>query len=624
MADQSNLLFVNSGGEYEESASTDSLQYASFKTATYELTDALLGKLVNAINVSAGAGDAGKFILLDANGHVDATMINDADIDHGSVGGLADDDHTQYILVAGTRAFTGAQSMGSFKLTNLADGTASSDAVNYGQLQSALAGLSWKDTVRGLKLIGERTIALINALSPEAGDCVVATDAGTPTAGTSDALAAGDVAEFDGTSWKKVVSNSAGRVPNGIRFILAKTTALVSPFVEATDDNKIVISVADPGTYDGSVSDWDDTGDAVDNAAVLIQDPTHISIYDNLGFTLEAPSTVPTGSWIQFSGASATTAGAGLYASGNTFNVGNGDGITVDTDAISVDLLTGGGLKFTGASPNGELGVEPNDFAGEGLIDDGSDNLAIDWSTAFNDSKAVKASDLSSTANGKGASIIGVEDASAYWTGTDVEAVLDEIEAQLGGTTSTTYGFSEDNVLADNDAVYAALNKLDLKWGDLASTATSEGASLVGIEDAGGFTSAATVEAALQELYGWVSLGAVSMTVGTGGVTKGDLLYISANDEVKKLPITGVDSDSQGIGLAASTEIATASVAITANDTVLTGVLSTATAGDKYYWDGSTLTTTIPITSGARVWRVGSAKNATDLYVQIEFVKRNA
>lgn len=48
------------------------------------------------INSSAGAGDAGKPIVLDAAGHVDATMVNDADIDHGSIGGLGDDDHTQY------------------------------------------------------------------------------------------------------------------------------------------------------------------------------------------------------------------------------------------------------------------------------------------------------------------------------------------------------------------------------------------------------------------------------------------------------------------------------------------------------------------------------------------------
>ena len=112
---------------------------------------------------------------------------------------------------------------------------------------------------------------------------------------------------------------------------------------------------------------------------------------------------------------------------------------------------------------------------------------------------------LGSTANGEGASGIAVEDASNYYTGTDIEAVLDEIEAQIGGATSTTYDFTENNVLADNDAIYAALNKLDLYWGDLASQNNGEGASLVGIEDAGGYTAYTNVEDAIQEIYGLIA-----------------------------------------------------------------------------------------------------------------------
>lgn len=52
------------------------------------------------INASAGVADAGKPVILDAAGNIDATMVNDADIDHGSIGGLADDDHGQYLNIA--------------------------------------------------------------------------------------------------------------------------------------------------------------------------------------------------------------------------------------------------------------------------------------------------------------------------------------------------------------------------------------------------------------------------------------------------------------------------------------------------------------------------------------------
>ena len=71
------------------------------------------------LDSSAGAGDSGKPIKLDAGGHVDATMLNDGDIDHGSIGGLTDDDHAGYVLVDGSRALGGDWSLGGFNLTSV-------------------------------------------------------------------------------------------------------------------------------------------------------------------------------------------------------------------------------------------------------------------------------------------------------------------------------------------------------------------------------------------------------------------------------------------------------------------------------------------------------------------------
>lgn len=265
----------------------------------------------------------------------------------------------------------------------------------------------------------------------------------------------------------------------------------------------------------------------------------------------------------------------------------------------------------------------------DGDIDHGSiGGLADDDHTQYHndtrgDARYYTQTQLGSTSNAEGASLIGVEDASAYYTGTDIEAVLNELEGQIGGLTSSTYSFTEDNVLADNDPIYSALNKLDLKWGDLASNANGEGASLVGLEDAGAYFTTDNVEAALQQLAADVEAGKdyVTYTVGTGGVTKGDLCYISANDTV--LPYATLTQAHRGIGLAASTESAAASVNVLANDEVLTGVLTSATAGDPYYWDGSGLVTTIPSGSGSHVWQAGVAKNATDLHVEVRFIKVN-
>ena len=82
--------------------------------------------------------------------------------------------------------------------------------------------------------------------------------------------------------------------------------------------------------------------------------------------------------WVQISGTGSITAGDGLTKSGNTINLGNGGtgnlgGLAIGTDTIALALLTSGGLKLT----SGEVGVEPADFAGTGLEDDGSDNLRL-------------------------------------------------------------------------------------------------------------------------------------------------------------------------------------------------------------------------------------------------------
>ena len=78
---------------------------------------------------------------------------------------------------------------------------------------------------------------------------------------------------------------------------------------------------------------------------------------------------------------------------------------------------------------------------------------------------ATLVSDLASTANAKGASLVGIEDAAGNFLATDVEAALAE-----------TYS-------------------------DLASTANALGASLLGIEDSASLITATTVEAALAEIW---------------------------------------------------------------------------------------------------------------------------
>ena len=256
-------------------------------------------------------------------------------------------------LAGGTMA--GAIAMGSSKITGLANGTDAGDAVNKGHLDSAISGITWKDPVSTKDYFANLTIANIDGLTPNLGDTVVATDAGTPSAGTSDALTAGSVAEYNGTEWKEILAGVGGFVPDTTRLLVSTSTAITSPLTSSTDEGKFAI-------FDGTTNTPTFTT-PTDGFAVLVAGET--SVNENTQWIFDG--TVPSGSWIQFGGSQVVTAGAGLSFSGNTLNVGDAArGVQVNADDLEIDAseIASTGLEQSTNSWQLRLATQGNGIAG--------------------------------------------------------------------------------------------------------------------------------------------------------------------------------------------------------------------------------------------------------------------
>jgi len=138
-------------------------------------------------------------ILNPAGNEIFRIRFDASKVSHSALLNLSSDDHTQYILVDGTRAFSGNQSMGGNKLTNLAPASANGDAVRWEQLQNALSLIqNFEFQNSAIDYIVDNTVAPPTEVL---GDrYVLSHDGGTPHVDW-DGAEAGDIVEFNGTLW---------------------------------------------------------------------------------------------------------------------------------------------------------------------------------------------------------------------------------------------------------------------------------------------------------------------------------------------------------------------------------------------------------------------------------------
>lgn len=141
-------------------------------------------------------------------------------------------------------------------------------------------------------------------------------------------------------------------------------------------------------------------------------------------------------------------------------------------------------------------------------------NAAADADGTF-DTRYTQIADLASTATGEGASLVGIEDDGAYFTGTDVEAALQELGAAVGSGSAadisydnSTSGLTADNVQDAIDEVegrvQTAESDINAVENDVANLVTLSGVA-VDSTSLGTFTGvtipdSSTVKGALQSL----------------------------------------------------------------------------------------------------------------------------
>lgn len=288
-------------------------------------------------------GDATKELAFEVSGIATATTrtitMPDANIN------LADVNNA--VLVNGSRAFTAAQSMGGFKLTNLANGTVSGDAVNYAQLtalSSMIQNFEWQESVLDKDIVTPPG-------APATGDrYLIGLDQGGGVATGDWTGRDGDIAEWDGAAWiftEPTLGTYVSVDDEDDGLYLFGGTLWTKKFFEATTASTGLTKVGFDIRLDAS-SAGAGLGFASGVLSVNVDDST-IEISTD---TLQVKDGGITSAKLN-----ASVAGAGLTGGGGSaLAVGAGDGISVAADAVAVSVAA---------------------LAGTGLEDDGSNNLRI-------------------------------------------------------------------------------------------------------------------------------------------------------------------------------------------------------------------------------------------------------
>ncbi len=176
------------------------------------------------------------------------------------------------------------------------------------------------------------------------------------------------------------------------------------------------------------------------------------------------------------------------------------------------------------------------------------------------------------------------------------------------------------NLEASDPSLQIVSNELGVKFSATASALAKGAAGLGVVVD--GVTIQINGSNQL-EVIGTGSVDQYSMTAGTGGVTKGDPVFVSANDTV--LPCDNANDNTRKYAGVASETVAATNPVNVQQEGVVTGVSvgGSPAAGDIVWLaTPSGLTVTLPTGSGTHRLVVGKMKNATDVIIEPQYMAK--